>query len=48
MFRFYILCFTLLSQLIHSILNDDVRACYQVIIMDCLSFVTHDCESHDV
>ena len=45
---FYVLCFTLLSQLTYSILHDDAIVFHQIILIDGLSFVTHDCESHNV
>ena len=40
--------FTLSSQLTHSILHDDAIVRHWFIVIGCLSFVTHDCESHDV
>ena len=44
----YVLRFTRLSQLTHSISHDDAIACHWFIVIGCLSFVIHDCESHDV
>ena len=41
------LCFTLLNQLIHSISQNDAIAWHLFIVIGCLCFLSHDCESHD-
>ena len=44
----YVLYFTLMDQLTHSISHDDAIACHWFICYWLLSLVTHDYEPHDV